>query len=70
MILRHPVTSSAIKSAGYDAAAKTMQVEMKGNSTSGNRVYDYPGVEPHQFQAFMDSPSKGKHLSKHFRAVK
>jgi len=61
MILRHPVTSSAISSAGYDPASKTMQVEMKGG-----RVYDYPGVEPGQFKAFMDAPSKGRHLAKHF----
>jgi hypothetical protein len=54
-----PVQSSAIESVGYNPHSRLMQVKMKG----GGKVYDYPGVDPADHEAFMKSPSMGKHLA-------
>lgn len=56
-----PVKSSNIKSAGYDESTKTMHIEF------ANGVYQYPGVEIHQFAQMMESPSIGSHFHTHIK---
>ena len=57
-----PVDSSYLKAVGYDPIERLMRIEFKGGAT-----YDYPGTLPHEHQALMDAPSRGKHFHAHVR---
>lgn len=61
---RKPVKSSNIKSVGYDAGAKKMEVEF-----SSGGVYEYEGVGADDHASFVHDPSPGSHFSKHIRPV-
>lgn len=51
---RLPVESKAIRSMGYDAETRTLEVEF-----SSGRVYAYDGVEPSLYEWLLRVPSKG-----------
>lgn len=51
---RTPVESRAIRSVGYDADARTLEVEF-----SSGRVYAYDGVEPSLYEWLLRVPNKG-----------
>ena len=56
---RTPVTSSNIKSVGYDAGSKTLEVEFLNGT-----LYQYFGVHPDHFTQMIDpAMSAGKHLN-------
>ena len=61
-----PVKSSTVKAVAHDPATGNMYVQFHSSDT----IYTVPDVTAAQHQAFMDSPSKGKHWYKHFRAKK
>jgi hypothetical protein len=59
-----PVTSSAIKSIGYDAESRTMHVEF-----NSGKVYSYSDVSPEKHAALLAADSIGGHFSKHVRGA-
>ena len=52
---RKPISSTNIKSVGYDPNKRTLQIEFKRGT-----VYDYEDVPQTMFDKFMASKSKGK----------
>jgi hypothetical protein len=52
---RQPVTSSNVKSVGYDDFKHLLEVEF-----SNGDVYQYIGVPENTYVAFMQAPSIGK----------
>jgi hypothetical protein len=60
---RTPVTSSAIRSVGYDPATKELDVEL-----GSGQVYRYSGVEPEAHEQFMKAESPGRHFQISIRA--
>ena len=58
------VESSAIRSVGYDAAQRTLEIAF----TSG-RIYQYTGVEPGVVAELLDAESKGRYFREHIRPV-
>lgn len=60
---RVEVTSSQIKSIGYDPNTKILEVEFISN----NRIYTYHPVTEEAHQELMNAESKGKHFHTHFR---
>jgi hypothetical protein len=63
-VKRVPVSSSAVKSVGYDAERQILEIEY-----SGGRVYHYHDVSPEDHQAMMDAPSHGAHLNSNVKGV-
>lgn len=59
---RTKVKSSNIVSIGYDAAARTLEVEFDGGS-----VYQYYGVPPQVHAALMAASSHGSYLASHVK---
>ena len=59
---RHPVTSSAIVSIGYEGATHTLEVEF-----SSGTIYQYHDVDAKTYRQFMQAPSKGQFLDVHVR---
>jgi hypothetical protein len=59
-ITHAPVTSSNVKSVGYDPTAKTFAVTFHSGST-----YHYHGVTPEQVKDFHASDSKGQWVHQH-----
>lgn len=57
-MIRDPIASTNIASAGYDEASQTMEVEFLGGS-----VYQYYNIGSDLYQQFMQSPSKGQFLN-------
>jgi len=68
-MLHNPVSSSNIRSIGYDATHKILEIEF----TSGE-VYQYFDFLPHVYEAFMNASSKGRFfatlIKDRFRFVK
>lgn len=60
---RNPVTSSQIKSVGYDAATQTLELEF----VHGGSVYQYQPFSPDAYQALMSAPSIGSHFLKQIK---
>jgi hypothetical protein len=58
LIRRKHVVSRAVRSVGYDKMRAVLQVEVIDGS-----VYDYVGVSPQAYEAFMNAPSKGQHYN-------
>lgn len=61
-IAREPVSSSNIKSVGYDAQTRTLAIEF-----SNSRVYHYADVSPEAHQALIGADSIGRHFAAHVR---
>lgn len=59
---REPVSSGAIKSAGYDAKQKIFEVE-----TRQGDVYRYFDVSHEHWQGFQASTSKGAYFNTHIK---
>jgi len=56
------IKSTNIKSIGYNATARTLQIQFKQGS-----AYNYIGVEPEVFQQFLTSKSAGKFFHSNIR---
>jgi hypothetical protein len=59
---RQHISSSSIRSAGYDKETKTLEVEF----VSGG-VYQYKGVPEYVYTEFLASPSRGVYFSTEIR---
>ena len=59
---RQSVSSSNIRSIGYDAASSTLEVEFHGGG-----VYQYYGVPENVYSALMRASSKGRYLNDHIK---
>ncbi|MBV8938688.1 MAG: KTSC domain-containing protein [Alphaproteobacteria bacterium] len=55
---REPVSSSAIRSAGYEHGVLEIEFLNKG------RIYQYRNVPPAAYAAFLEAPSKGTFVNK------
>jgi hypothetical protein len=55
---RTSVTSTNIGAIGYDEDSQTLEVEFNSGA-----VYQYSGVPRSEFEALMNSGSKGKYLN-------
>lgn len=64
-IVRKPVESSNIDSAGYDAVLRVIQIQFKNG-----RIYQYADCEPELYDAFMAAPSKGIYFNTMIKGVK
>lgn len=54
---RLPVTSSVLRSVGYDDSNSTLEVEFHNGS-----IYEYRGVPPDIYAALMLAASKGQYF--------
>lgn len=63
-IERQPVTSTTIKSIGYDKDAKLLAVEFKDGS-----IYHYDGVEKEHHEGLMAAKSAGSYLHQNVKGV-
>lgn len=61
-MIRKPVTSSNLKSVGYDPESAMLEIEFQDGS-----VYQYRGVPQNVHQALMAAASLGSFLHKHIR---
>jgi hypothetical protein len=61
-MIRKPVTSSNLKSVGYDPGSAMLEIEFQDGS-----VYQYSGVPQNVHQALMAAASLGSFLHKHIK---
>lgn len=62
------VTSSNVKSVGYDAATQQMEVAFKDKADASKcTIYVYRSVPPEAHQALVSAESVGAHFAKHVR---
>ena len=61
-IPRSSVSSTNIRSIGYDPKSRTMAVEFHNGG-----IYHYSDVPPEKHADLMTAPSIGNHLAKNFR---
>jgi hypothetical protein len=59
---RQPVTSSNLRSVGYDRHTRTLEIEFVSSG-----VYQYFDVPPEVFEALMAAPSKGAYFEQGVR---
>lgn len=59
LIRRKRVVSAAVRTVGYDKSRAVLQVEVIDGS-----VYDYVGVPPEEYEAFMNAASKGQYYNR------
>ncbi|MBG9387148.1 KTSC domain-containing protein [Caenimonas aquaedulcis] len=59
---REPVTSSAVRSAAYDADEWVLQVKYVNG-----QVYNYFRVPPLEYERFLEAPSKGAHMNREIK---
>ena len=59
---RHHVSSSNVRSVGYDEASQTLEVEFHNGG-----IYHYYGVPVSIYQGFMAAGSKGTYLHNHIK---
>jgi hypothetical protein len=59
---RIPVSSSNIRSIGYEPDSMTLEVEFNSGA-----VYQYQGVPQSEFDALMGAGSKGAHFNAHIK---
>jgi hypothetical protein len=57
MMERTPVTSSDVRSVGYDADTQTLEIEFNSGG-----IYDYYGVPQGEYDSLMNADSKGKYF--------
>ena len=61
---RQPVTSSNIRSIGYDASTSTLEVEFRSGE-----VYQYFGMPASVHLELMQAASHGSYLQRHIRGT-
>ena len=61
-MMRDPVSSSNIMSAGYDAQSETLEIEFKNGT-----VYQFFNVSVAIYDAFMQAPSKGQYFNAYIK---
>ncbi len=59
---REPVTSSNLKSVGYDRKNRILEIEFQNG-----RVYRYHGVPPEEYEGLLTAPSLGKYFIANIR---
>lgn len=59
---RVSVTSTNLRSVGYDAATQTLEIEFKDSG-----IYQYTGVPPHRHTGLMSAASKGEYFDAHIK---
>jgi hypothetical protein len=59
---RAPVTSSTIRSIGYDTGASLLEVEFKSGA-----IYRYAGVPVMHHRGILSADSPGKYLNKYIK---
>ncbi|MGA7732907.1 MAG: KTSC domain-containing protein [Chloroflexia bacterium] len=59
---RDPVSSSNLRSVGYDPVEKVLEIEFKEN-----RVYQYYDVPEHVYKGLMTAASKGSYFDAHIK---
>jgi len=59
---RTPVSSSDLRSVGYDAATNVLEIEFHNSS-----IYVYMGVPSSHYQGLMSAPSKGSYFATHIK---
>ena len=59
---RQPVSSSLVKSIGYDRQTETLEIEF-----GSSRVYQYYGVTVDLYERLMQAPSKGQFFNTHIK---
>jgi hypothetical protein len=62
LVERQPVKSRILRSAGYDAATKNLEIEFHTGL-----VYQYSGVPPKVYKDLMSSDAVGKYFSEKVR---
>lgn len=62
MMERQPVSSSNLRSVGYDAATQTLEVEFHGG-----RIYRYDGVPESVYRGLMAAASHGSYFHANIR---
>ena len=55
---RERLDSSSLRSVGYDASARVLEVEFRNGG-----VYQYLDVKDDEFEEFQDADSKGRYLN-------
>jgi hypothetical protein len=60
---RQPVKSTNVKSVGYDAEEKVLEVEFKSGG-----IYQYAGVQPEMYAELLEADSVGRFISQVVRA--
>jgi hypothetical protein len=61
-VIRWPVSSSVLRSIGYDPERHFLDVEFHDGD-----VYRYADLEADVYEAFMAAPSKGRFFNQHIR---
>jgi hypothetical protein len=59
---RQSVTSSNLRSVGYDASTKILEIEFNSGG-----VYEYYNVPLAVYQGLMNAPSHGKYFHRHIK---
>jgi hypothetical protein len=63
-VKRAAVDSQAVKSIGYDAGRRILEIEYAGGG-----VYHYHDVPPEEHEELMGAESHGKHVSARIKGV-
>lgn len=59
---RHPVKSSNVESAGYDAEEKVLEIKFRNGG-----IYQYGGVQPEMYAELLAAESVGRFVSQEVR---
>jgi len=59
---RTPVSSTNIRSVGYDSSSQTLEVEFHNGG-----IYQYYGVPSSVYQGLMNASSHGSYLAQHIK---
>jgi hypothetical protein len=66
--MRTEVTSSLLRSVGYDPATRTLELEFKPKKEGeAGKVYRYADVSPETYERFKAAPSLGSHFLKQIK---
>jgi hypothetical protein len=60
---RKEVTSTSIKSVGYDPKAQVLEVEFKPKG----RLYQYSNVPAKEYEALLKAESKGRYFNRYLK---
>jgi len=61
---RLPVSSSNLRSVGYDSSTNTLEIEFNSGG-----IYQYRGVPPAVYERLMSASSHGKYFHAHIKNV-
>jgi len=61
---RLPVSSSDLRSVGYDSSTNTLEIEFNSGG-----IYQYRGVPPAIYEGLMSASSHGKYFHAHIKNV-